>query len=126
MALADYLTDDEWNACLYLYASHSLSGIRDFNAALREAVPLMLRAGLSFKGLDAAGLEVAKVSSSNAEKFVRMFFYSKTDHALVMSWIGAGRAYLLSRCPSLVKETDEDWGLMVGEVLRRHISGDAT
>ena len=61
MALSDYLTSDEWDACLYVhFTTNELRGLigdpqLNFRESMQIAIDGLLKNGYKFSGLDSNG-----------------------------------------------------------------------
>ena len=110
MALSDYLTGNEWDACFY--ASFNKSAFPDFGASMRHTISKFLEAGYKFPGLTEAGEKSVQVEDGvNAPKI--LIFLGNPAGVNVREITLNGREYVKEHCPELLGETDEEWTEMV-------------
>jgi hypothetical protein len=106
MALSDYLTGDEWDACFYAFlGQHQTS---DFGASMRLTIDALLANGYRFSGLDEYGNKVAQVARMTNSRKIKVFFGNLSSDK-VIKILDNGRSFLKTHLPNLVDETDEEW-----------------
>lgn len=104
MALSDYLTDDEWDACFYAHLNHEAS---NFGEVMHDTIDALLREGYTFQGLDEKGNKLRQIHSKNPSKI--LIFLGNPENYDVLSVIKNGREFLKKHCNHLVAETDAEW-----------------
>ena len=106
MALSDYLTSDEWDACFY--ASLGQNNAANFGDSMHKTIGGLLEAGHIFPGLDAEGGKLEQVECGvNAPKVC--IFLGNPHKVDVLQCLDRGRTFLKEHLPSLVDETDDEW-----------------
>src|SRR5690606_6743273 len=106
MALSDYLTGDEWDACFYASLGQNQSD--NIGESMRKTIADLLAAGHDFPGLDENGDKRVQVCSGvNAPKM--MVFFGNPGGVDVLEILDNGREFLKRKLPTLVDETDEEW-----------------
>jgi len=106
MALSDYLTSNEWDACFY--ASLGQHHSPNFGQSMHKTVDALLATGHTFPGLDENGDKKCQVENGvNAPKVC--IFLGNPHNVDVMGCLDNGRNFLKGVLPSLVDETDEEW-----------------
>lgn len=106
MALSDYLTDDEWDACFY-YFMYPTKGFTDLGQAMRQVIENLLTEGYQFEGLDETGNKKRQLPSGNPSKIMMFFDGAKPDQ--IIKLMSNGREFLKKNAPKLLLETDEEW-----------------
>lgn len=108
MALSDYLTGDEWDACLYaMFGQHAAD---NFGASMRKTITALLDSGYRFAGLDEHGHKRVQVCNGiNAPKVMAVARLRKPQKEEIFGWLSNGRKFLQRVLPSLVDETDQEW-----------------
>ncbi len=112
MALSDYLTGPEWDACFY--ASMGQHQADSFGDSMHKTINVLLKSGYRFSGLDETGEKKVQVENGvNAPK-VCMFLGNphKCDPFEIMN---TGRKFLKEHLPLLVDQTDEEWNGILTE-----------
>ena len=106
MALSDYLTGEEWDACFY--ASMGQHAANNFGESMHQTILALLSSGYQFAGLDANGGKRCQVCNGvNAPKVC--IFLGNPHEINVLSILDSGRRFLKCHLPALVDETDEEW-----------------
>ena len=106
MALSDYLTGDEWDACFY--ASMGQHASSNFGDSMHKTISCLLAAGHVFPGLDENGGKLCQVENGvNASKVC--IFLGNPYKVDVLACLERGREFLKQTLPDLVDETDEEW-----------------
>lgn len=106
MALSDYLTGDEWDACFY--AMLKKSAAPDFGTSMHMTIDALLAKGYVFSGLDEKGHKKQQVCNGiNASKI--MIFFGDTDGIDVVGILNNGRQFVQKNIPELLGETDDEW-----------------
>ena len=125
MALSDYLTSDEWDACYYVHYGRMGEGVVSLADSMHKTIDKLLEKGYKFSGLDEKGQKLQQVENGiNAEKLVgAMMGTMQLSEAIEI--FGKGRAFLKEHCPEMVDETDEEWEAQKKEALEEH-PGDTT
>ncbi len=114
MALSDYLTDAEWDACYYAFAGQHAAP--NFGESMHRTIESLLQSGYRFTGLDEFGNKRQQLPSNNPRKLCMMWFGDpKPTKADIMRIFDSGRAFLKQHLPALVDETDEDWAKQMEE-----------
>ena len=111
MALSDYLTGDEWDACYYV-AMVAHKG-ENFGDAMHQTITALLKNGYRFSGLDEYGMKMEQVEGGvNAPKI--LLFLGNPNKIDPLPILDNGRRFLKLHCPELVVVgTDAEWeGLM--------------
>jgi hypothetical protein len=116
MALSDYLTSKEWDACFYLsFGKHSAP---NFGASMHLTVDYFLSKGYRFEGLDEKGERVQQVENGvNAPKV--LIFMGNPYNLDVEKVVRSGREFVKERFPELLQETDEEFEMFMEDVQRR-------
>lgn len=112
MALSDYLTSDEWDACFYAYLGQHTA--LNFAESMHKTINALLASGYKFSGLNADGTRKQQVENGvNAVKCcMRLGNPYKCDPVKILD---NGRNFLKQHLPSLVDETDEEWQRQLDE-----------
>jgi hypothetical protein len=106
MALSDYLTGDEWDACFY--TSMGQRHADNFGDSMDKTIKCLLDSGYRFPGLTEQGNKKEQVCDGiNAPKCC--IFLGNPYHADVLQILDNGRNFLKIHAPKLVDETDADW-----------------
>jgi len=112
MALSDYLTGDEWDACFY--ASFGQHHAKNFGESMHKTIDALLSSGYNFPGLDETGSKLRQVEDGvNAIKVC--IFLGNPHKVDVLNILTNGRNFLKEKLPSLVDETDEEWAEQIKE-----------
>lgn len=112
MALGDYLTGNEWDACFY--ASFGKSAAGNFGDSMHKTIDKLLESGYRFSGLDENGNKLTQVENGiNAPKI--MLFMGMPEGIDVLGIIKNGRDFLKEHCPDLVAETDEEFEIAIAD-----------
>jgi len=106
VALSDYLTSDEWDACLYAFIGQHKAD--NFGDSMHLTIDTLLESGYEFEGLDAQGQKKCSLGGVNAPK--ALIWFGNPEGIDVIDLLDNGRNFLKEHMPSLVDETDEDWG----------------
>ena len=108
MALSDYLTGAEWDACFYASIGQHHCQCQSFGESMHKTIDALLEAGHQFPGLDSSGQKYEQVCNGvNAPKVLMMFGMNKGIDILEI--LENGRRFLKDKLPALVDETDEEW-----------------
>jgi hypothetical protein len=112
MALSDYLTGDEWDACYYV-AMIAHRG-ENFGDSMQQTIVALLKNGYRFTGLDEYGMKVEQVEDGiNAPKlFIFLGNPNKIDTTPILE---NGRRFLRLFAPALLAESDEIWAELVAK-----------
>ena len=106
MALSDYLTSEEWNACFYLSLGKHQAD--NFGASMHITIDYFLKKGYKFPGLTDTGDKKEQVEDGvNAPKV--LIFLGNPEHLDVFAIIQSGRKFVKNLCPELLNETEEEW-----------------
>lgn len=105
VALSNYLTDDEWDACFY--ASMGRSHAPDFGQSVHLTIESLLAVGYRFQGLDEKGQKKDQVPNNNGRKL--LIWLGNPDKVDVVEIYTNGRNFLKKHCPDMVDETDEEF-----------------
>jgi hypothetical protein len=105
MALSDYLTDAEWDACFYASMGHHASS--NFGQSMRKTIDKLIHGGYCFDGLDGGGSKLKQIPSGNPSKM--LIWFGNPDGVDVLEILDNGRNFLKHNCPELVDETDDEW-----------------
>lgn len=126
MALSDYLTDSEWDACYYAFAGQHRAP--NLGESMRKTIDLLVSKGYQFSGLDSSGNKHVQVPSNNAEKFCVAIGLKKelATAEFIMSIFESGRTFLKQHAPELVDETDDEWEQQKVDAAPRRERGDGT
>lgn len=110
MALSDYLTSDEWDACFY--ASFGQHASKNFGESMRKTIDALLKIEYVFEGLDSYGNKLQQVENGiNAPKVC--IWLGNPYNVNVLNCLTKGRNFLKQYLPSLVDETDEQWEIEI-------------
>lgn len=113
MALSDYLTGDEWDACWYAFFGKHLAP--NFGESMHMTIQALLKSGYVFPGLDDNGNKKEQICDGiNAPKFSGMFFHTLSKEEKIQIFDN-GRNFLKEHLPSLINETDEEWQEIINE-----------
>ena len=116
MALSDYLTGEEWDACFY--AALGRHKAENWGDSMRKTINLLLSTGYRFPGLDERGNKRVQVETGvNARKMT--LWFGNPYRVDVLSILENGRRFLKARAPELVDETDEEWAAQMAEARER-------
>jgi len=116
MALSDYLTGNEWDACFY--ASFGKSHSNNFGSSMRLTINRLLEEGYKFSGLDKDGNKKIQVENGiNAPKVC--IFLGNSYDCDILEILKNGRNFLKDKCPSLVDETDKEWNEQITEAKKQ-------
>lgn len=114
MALSDYLTSDEWDACFYVSFSANSSGTT-FGATMHKVIDKLLSKGYEFQGLDGSGNKRDQIhGTGNPEKVC--IWLGNPRECDTTAILTAGRKFLKKHAPEWVDETDEEWAAEVAKV----------
>lgn len=106
MALSDYLTGPEWDACFY--ASMGQHSADNFGDSMTKTIRALLDSGYVFSGLDNEGCKANYIGGpENARKV--MLFFGNHGNVDVLEILDSGRRFLQRILPSLIDETDDEW-----------------
>lgn len=106
MALIDYITSQEFDACFYTFIVDKRP---TFEIAVDETVKNLLHSDYKFEGIDRSGNRVRKVRcDQKTKKLVNIWFKGKGE-VDPRTMLNNGREFLKKVNPSLVKETDEEF-----------------
>lgn len=105
MALSDYLTSDEWDACLYMMQRGEDA---NFGDAMHRTIQSLLSAGYQFAGLYADGNKKQQIPGTNNGKKLCIFL-GNPHNCDVAAILDNGRNFIKKHLPDLVGETDEEW-----------------
>jgi hypothetical protein len=109
MALSDYLTNKEWDACYY--ASLGQHRSENFGESMKKTIAKLIEKGYKFRGLTDDLKRIEQVPSNNANKI--LIFFGKTEGIDIHDILNNGRIFLKEHCPELVDESDEEWVLAI-------------
>lgn len=105
MALSDYLTGDEWDACFYRYCE---IGMGNFGNSMHQTIQDLLKTGYKFSGLDEHGNKRCQVENGiNASKVC--IFLGNPYGCDISEILANGRKFLKEHAPGLVEISDEDF-----------------
>jgi hypothetical protein len=113
MALSDYLTSDEWDACYYAFRSGA-SQADNFGDSMHRTIERLLATGYRFPGLTEGGEKHVQIVSDNATKFVQAVFH-EMDRETFLGIVESGRAFLREHCPDMLVETDQEWSDQIAQ-----------
>lgn len=107
MALSDYLTGDEWDACFYRnLLSEDISP--SFGHSMKETIQELLKRGHKFPGLNNDGSKKQQVEDGvNAPKIG--IFFGNSEGLNVRAILRNGRNFLKENYTDMVLETDEEF-----------------
>jgi hypothetical protein len=110
MALSDYLTSDEWDACFYaLLGSVGEKNNCRLGDTMRDLISQLLASGYTFEGLDDNGQKLSQIhGTGNPRKMVWMVCGGATPEE-VLTCLENGRNFLKIHLPAVIDETDEQW-----------------
>ena len=106
MALSDYLTDSEWDACFYASMGQHISS--NFGDSMHKTIDALLKSGYVFSGLDDSGNKKQQIRGTG-NPFKVCIFLGNPHNVDVLEILDSGRRFLKEYLPSLVDETDENW-----------------
>ncbi len=115
MALSDYVTSDEWDACFYVWRAF---GIADLGSAMRSTIQHVSAKGYEFRGVTPEGRKLQQVANDNPKKLVALI--GGENPALLIKCFENGREFLKRHDPELVRETDDEWAEALAELKKRH------
>lgn len=114
VALGEYLSASEWNACYYAFLSGKYVS---FGAAIQGCVADLLAQGYFFHGLDLRGHPRMRIYDSGNERRLAIITREiRTDAKEHLEMMDGGRSFLKKHCPRLVRETDAEWKEQVIEM----------
>ncbi len=106
MALSDYLTGNEWDACFYASIGQHVED--NFGTSMHRTIDALLATGYRFAGLNDDGSKSVQVENGvNAPKVC--IFFGNPHEVDILAILDNGRRFLEQYLPSLVDETDEEW-----------------
>lgn len=113
MALSDYLTGPEWDACFFRFAFDNPEG-KDLGSSMRETINFLLEEGYEFSGLDSSGNKITQVENGiNAPKVC--IFLGNPYNCNITEIFNSGREFLKEYLPEKNIFSDEEWEKMVEE-----------
>lgn len=114
MALSDYLSGDEWDACFYAFFGKSQAD--NLGDSMRKTIEVLLASGYRFEGLDDRGYKSLQIEgTNNSQKFMQAFFGE--DNGIILSdVIKNGRSFMKNNCPELISETDEEFNIAIASL----------
>jgi hypothetical protein len=105
MALSDYLTSDEWDACYYAFLGKAAA--RNLGTSMHKTIDALLATGYRFAGLDEHGNKSHYIPCGNGEK---LCMFLGNPHGIdPLTVLDNGRNFLKQHLPDWVDETDEEW-----------------
>jgi len=111
MALSDYLTGKEWDACFYRYAE---TGMGNFGDSMHQTIRDLLSRGYRFHGLDQNGDKECQVENGvNASKVC--WFVGNPYKIDILEILVNGREFLKKIAPDLITTSDADWEEQIKE-----------
>jgi len=113
MALSDYLTEDEWDACFYRMCGGAGNG--NLGDAMHDTINILLEKGHNFPGLDDSGSKLKQILGTSNPYKVCIFLGNPHD-VDVLEVLDNGRRWLKENYPDLVEETDDEWEREMKEV----------
>lgn len=105
VAMSDYLTDGEWDACFY--ASMGKHADVNFGASMHRSIDVLIKNGYKFEGLDERGSKKQQVPSGNPHKVC--IWLGNPYKVDLLEVLDNGRNFWKSHFSSIVDETDEEW-----------------
>jgi hypothetical protein len=106
MALSDYLSESEWDACLYRILHNEPT---DFGDIMHKTINSLLANKYKFQGLTEEGYKKEQIPGTrNPQKLVQ-FFLGEPKGILISEVLTSGRDFLKLNAPDLVEESDESW-----------------
>lgn len=112
MALSDYLTGGEWDACFYASMGQHYTG--NFGSSMGKTINHLLGKGYKFEGLDKDGNKDHQVCNGvNASKVC--IFLGNPYGCDILDILENGRNFLKTHAPELVDETDAEWSKQIAE-----------
>jgi hypothetical protein len=105
MALSDYLSSDEWDACFYLSVGKHMAA--NFGESMEKTIKELISRGYIFAGLDEFGNKYRQIPSDNALKVLVLL--GNPNNLDVNEIINNGRHFVKIHLPDLINETDEEW-----------------
>lgn len=115
VALSDYLTNEEWDACYYV-AMIGHKG-ENFGDSMQQTIEALLANNYSFRGLDEHGMKLQQVGDGvNAPKV--LIFLGNPNKIDTLPILENGRSFLKQFAPALVVESDEIWAGLVAKYKR--------
>lgn len=116
MALSDYLTSDEWDACFYAAAGQHAAP--NFGESMHKTIQALLESGYRFPGLDEDGNKRVQVENGvNAPK--ACIFLGNPYKCDIIHILDRGREFWKQHLPRLVDETDEEWAAQQTDAKQR-------
>lgn len=104
MAISDYLTNDEWDGCYYVFMSQNQL---NFSEVIRSVVPALYEKGYQVQGLGRDCSRIQYGWGGNAKKLVAAM--CGTGDADLRACVINGRNFIKQHLPELLRETDEQW-----------------
>jgi hypothetical protein len=117
MALSDYLSSEEWDACYY--ASFFACQADNFGDSMHQTIEKLLASGYKFQGLDENGHKHHQVSGTNNPQKLMKAWFGEDNGVVLSEVIANGRNFLKQHCSSLVVETDAQFEEAIA-ALREH------
>ena len=112
MALSDYLTGDEWDACFYTSLGQHAGA--NFGESMHKTIDALLASGYKFAGLDESGNKSQQVCDGiNAPKLC--IFLGNPHKVDILHILDNGRTFIKQYLPNLVDETDEEWAEQIAK-----------
>jgi len=106
MALSDYLTGQEWDACFYAFIGQHAA--EDLGGSMRKTINHLLGLGYRFPGLNDDGSKKVQVENGiNAPKVC--IFLGNPHGCDILGILDSGREFWKRHDPTMVDETDDEW-----------------
>ncbi|KKK89786.1 hypothetical protein LCGC14_2729580 [marine sediment metagenome] len=119
MALSDYLTGEEWDACYYV-AMVANRG-QNLGDAMHVTIEVLLAGGYKFSGLDEYGDKLQQVGDGvNAPKMC--IFLGNPYKVDQLALVENGRRFLKQHAPTMITETDEEWAGLVAKAKEEKVN----
>ncbi len=109
--LSNYLTDDEWDALLYLvYGPLGEEHEGNLGQTMDAGIQEMLELGYVFEHLDEAGEPDIEKGESDSINWMKVQIFTGNPHHLdPLEHAAGGRAFIKQNTPELLHDTDDEF-----------------
>ena len=124
MALSDYLTDDEWDACFYANVGPGPDGrtFANFGDCMHAVIDAALATGYRYPGLTDSGEKRSQLASANPLKIC--IWLGNPHDVYILGVLKSGREWMKTHLPAWVTETDEEWAEQIARAEAKRLTPD--
>ena len=122
MALSDYLTNEEWDACFYAFVGPGPKGQSwtDLGQCMHAVIDAAIAGGYSYDGLTSTGEKKHQIPSDNPSKIL---IWLGNPHGVdILGVLRSGRTWIKAHLPDWLTETDEEWAEQCANAAAGHQS----